>query len=77
MDIQKAAEEYVMTQAKVITLPNREDDCEELDKAFQAGANTVLTEVLALLPSEDNRLNDYGKALLWRLNEKIKELKGE
>ena len=45
--------------------------------AYIEGASAVLVEISALLPSEDNRLNDYGKALWWRLNEKIKELKGE
>ena len=45
--------------------------------AYEAGAKAVLDEIVAMLPRTDKNLNDYGKALVWRLTEKIKELKGE
>ena len=43
---------------------------------FEAGANYVLDILEKELPLEDNRnLNDYGKALVWRLKECIEQLK--
>ena len=43
---------------------------------FVAGANYVLDILEKELPLEDNRnLNDYSKALVWRLKECIEQLK--
>jgi hypothetical protein len=43
---------------------------------FNSGANYVLDILEKELPLEDNRnLNDYGKALVWRLKECIEQLK--
>ena len=43
---------------------------------FEAGANYVLDILEKELPLEDNRnLNDYSKALVWRLKECIEQLK--
>jgi hypothetical protein len=45
-------------------------------KTFEAGANYVLDTLEKELPLEDNRnLNDYGKALIWRLKNCIEQLK--
>ena len=42
---------------------------------FVEGANYVLDILKKELPLEDNRnLNDYGKALVWRLKECIEQL---
>ena len=46
-------------------------------EVFEAGANAVLEEIEQELPKSDKQLNDYGKALLWRINKCIKELKDE
>lgn len=46
------------------------------EKTYLAGANAVLEIIEKELPKSDKILNDYGKALLWRINERIKELKG-
>lgn len=43
---------------------------------FEAGANYVLDEIEMLLPKEDKNLNDYGKALVWRIKDTIEQLKG-
>ena len=51
------------------------DDYYAPEDSFEAGANAVLDEIVAMLPKTDKNLNDYGKALVWRLTEKIKELK--
>ena len=43
---------------------------------FEAGASYVLDILEKELPLEDNRnLNDYGKALVWRLKNCIEQLK--
>ena len=43
---------------------------------FESGANYVLDILEKELPLEDNRnLNDYGRALVWRLKECIEQLK--
>ena len=43
---------------------------------FEAGANYVLGILETELPLEDNRnLNDYSKALVWRLKNCIEQLK--
>lgn len=42
---------------------------------FEAGAKYVLEEIEKLLPKNKRCLNDYGKALIWRLEDKIKQLK--
>ena len=43
---------------------------------FVDGANYVLDTLEKELPLEDNRnLNDYGKALVWRLKNCIEQLK--
>ena len=43
---------------------------------FVAGANYVLDIVEKELPLENNKnLNDYGKALVWRLKNRIEQLK--
>lgn len=45
-------------------------------KQFEAGANYVLDILEKELPLEDNKnLNDYGKALVWRLKNCIEQLK--
>lgn len=52
-------------------------DEEDLEESYEAGANYVLDILEKELPLEDNRnLNDYSKALVWRLKECIKQLKG-
>ena len=44
--------------------------------SYEAGANYVLGILETELPLEDNRnLNDYGKALVWRLKNCIEQLK--
>lgn len=46
------------------------------EMAAREGANYVLDILEKELPSEDNRsLNDYGKALVWRLKNYIEQLK--
>lgn len=53
-------------------------DEEDLENSFLVGANYVLDIFEKEIPLEDNRnLNDYGKALVWRLKECIKQLKKE
>ena len=42
---------------------------------FEAGGNYVLDEIERLLPKEDKNLNDYGKALIWRIKEAVEQLK--
>lgn len=50
-------------------------DEEDLENSFEAGANYVLDILKKELPLEDNKnLNDYGKALVWRLKECIEQL---
>ena len=44
---------------------------------YGAGANDVLEIIEKELPKSDKCLNYYGKALLWRINERIKGLKRE
>jgi len=47
-------------------------------EAWEKGQEDTLEEIGRLLPSGDDRnLNDYGKALVWRINEKILKLKEE
>ena len=75
--IKKKAEEYAFIKQgidsvgiKFIELNTNKQD------GFEAGANYVLEEIEKLLPKEDNRnLNDYGKALVWRIKDAIKQLK--
>ena len=43
--------------------------------SFEAGANYVLDEIEKLLPKEGKNLNDYGKALVWRIKDSIEQLK--
>lgn len=51
-------------------------DEEDLENSYEEGANYALDILEKELPLEDNRnLNDYGKALVWRLKECIKQLK--
>lgn len=46
------------------------------EMAAREGANYVLGILETELPLEDNRnLNDYGKALVWRLKNCIEQLK--
>ncbi len=48
----------------------------QTSQAVKAGANYVLDTLEKELPLEDNRnLNDYGKALIWRLKNCIEQLK--
>ena len=48
----------------------------QTSQAVKAGANYVLDILEKELPLEDNRnLNDYGKALVWRLKNCIEQLK--
>lgn len=52
--------------------------CEQhnMELAYEAGANYMLDTLEKELPLEDNRnLNDYGKALVWRLKNCIEQLK--
>ena len=42
---------------------------------FKTGANYVLEQIDKELPLDDKCLNDYGKALLWRLKNCIEQLK--
>jgi len=42
---------------------------------FEAGANYVLEQIEKELPLDDKCLNDYGKALVWRLKNCIEQLK--
>lgn len=51
--------------------------CDSVEQACIYGANVVLEIIEKELPKSDKNLNDYGKALLWRINERIKELKEE
>ena len=44
-------------------------------KTFEAGANYVLEQIEKELPLDDKCLNDYGKALVWRLKNCIEQLK--
>lgn len=52
--------------------------CEQhnMELAYEECANLVLDILEKELPLEDNRnLNDYGKALVWRLKNCIEQLK--
>jgi len=51
--------------------------CEQhnMETAYEAGANYVLEQIMKIIPKEDVLLNDAGKALLWRLNDCIEQLK--
>ena len=44
-------------------------------KTFESGANYVLDEIQKEFPLDDKCLNDYGKALVWRLKKCIEQLK--
>lgn len=44
---------------------------------FKTGANYVLEQIAKELPIDDKCLNDYGKALVWRLKNCIEQLKNE
>lgn len=44
-------------------------------KSYEVGANDILVEIENILPNNDRCLNDYGNALVWRIKERIKELK--
>jgi len=44
-------------------------------ESYIDGANYVLEEIEKLLPKEDKNLNDYGKALVWRIKDAIEQLK--
>ena len=49
--------------------------CDNCQQGFVVGANYVLKKKKKELPLEDNKnLNDYGKALVWRLKECIEQL---
>ena len=51
--------------------------CEQrnMETAYEAGANYVLAEIEKILPKEDKNLNDYGKALIWRIKDTIEQLR--
>lgn len=51
--------------------------CEQhnMETAYEAGANYVINEIEKILPKEDKNLNDYGKALVWRIKDTIEQLK--
>ena len=72
--IKEKAKEY----HRVIRVLNKhstivDTQCSEM---FVKGGNYVLDILEKELPLEDNRnLNDYGKALVWRLKSVIKQLK--
>lgn len=44
---------------------------------FVLGANYAIDEIEKILLKDDKSLNDAGKALLWRINDTIEQLKGE
>jgi hypothetical protein len=49
--------------------------CDNCRQGFIAGANYVLVVIEEILPKEDKNLNDYGKALVWRIKDIIEQLK--
>lgn len=51
--------------------------CEQrnMETAYEEGANYVLEQIEKELPLDDKCLNDYGKALVWRLKNCIEQLK--
>ena len=76
--IKEKAEEYVDDYYQKLGISKDEYPTDVvISKAdFVEGANYVLDTLWKELPSEDNRnLNDYGKALVWRLKECIEQLK--
>ena len=62
---EKADEKYPITTGELQTY----------NEKFVEGANNVLDEIEKLLPKEDKNLNDYGKALVWRIKDTIEQLK--
>ena len=50
-------------------------DQDDMRNMFEAGANYVLDEIEKIFPKEDKNLNDYGKALVWRIKDTIEQLK--
>jgi hypothetical protein len=44
-------------------------------EGFETGANYVTDEIEKILPKEDKNLNDYGKALMWRIKNTIEQLR--
>jgi hypothetical protein len=54
---------------------NTYDDVGKPSMDFETGANYVLEQIDKELPLDDKCLNDYGKALLWRLKNCIEQLK--
>ena len=47
-----------------------------VDNAYKEAAYAILDKIEGILPKNDKSLNDAGKALVWRLRDKIKELEG-
>ena len=47
----------------------------EKREGFEVGANYVLAEIEKILPKEDKNLNDYGKALIWRIKDTMEQLR--
>lgn len=63
---EKSEEKYPMITGELQTY----------NEKFVEGATYVLNGIEKLLPKEDNKnLNDYGKALVWRIKDAIKQLK--
>ncbi|MBR1620737.1 MAG: hypothetical protein IJ669_01285 [Prevotella sp.] len=75
--IRKKAEEYGLLNPDIHydADGNTYDDVDKPSMDFEAGANYVLEELMKIIPKEDRNLNVAGRALLWRLNERIKQLK--
>lgn len=76
--IKEKVEEYGL-QYSVIDYDADGNTYKDVDKPsmdFEEDANYVLDIVEKELPLENNRnLNDYGKALVWRLKNYIEQLK--
>ena len=51
------------------------DANEEKREGFETGANYAIDEIEKILPKEDKNLNDYGKALIWRIKDTIEQLR--
>ena len=70
--IRDMAEEYADNREELFA-----DEQQYCFESYKEGANAALELIAKELPKSDRLLNNYGKALLWRINERIKELKGE
>lgn len=74
--IKEQQTEYVLAHTEQVESYEAYAEKEEIAAAFEAGANYVLDEIERLLSKEDKNLNDYGKALVWRIKDTIEQLKG-